>query len=293
MKKYLLENIVIFLIALAMLDGAAWFAILYPASVTETQLYFLDVGQGDSSLAILPASADSGQAGGVKLLIDGGPMNGRAQQQLEKILSLQDRYIDLIMVSHPQLDHFGGLLDVMRNYRVGAVLMSGFGAENQFWKEFEKLRIENKIPKVVLAEGDKIIYENSQFEILSPSVSASGKIVNDIGLAGILQSNGIKAFFGADLGAKMEKELAEKYDLNVDILKVSHHGSKYSSDAGFLKEASPLFSIIEVGKNSYGHPTKEALAKLRDAGSKIFRTDLNGLIKLVVDDGGLKIYTSK
>ena len=275
----------IFFGALIVADIFLWQIILFPANASDLELYFLDIGQGDSSLAILP--------GGIKVLIDGGPMNGRAQQELEKILPLQDRYIDLIMVSHPQLDHFGGLLNIMRNYRVGAVLMSEFGSENQSWKEFEKLRIENKIPKVVIAQGDRIVYGDSQFIILWPGRTGQIKDLNEVAIGTILESNGMRAFFGGDMGMRQEEDIARLYDVNVDILKVSHHGSKFSSNSEFLKEASPLFSIIEVGKNSYGHPTKEALARLANVNSQIYRTDLNGLVKLVVDDGKLKIYTSK
>lgn len=280
-----IKHLKIFFGVLIAIDIFLWKIILFPANASDLELYFLDVGQGDSSLAILP--------GGIKVLIDGGPMNGRAQQELEKILPLQDRYIDLIMVSHPQLDHFGGLLDIMRNYRIGAVLTSGFGSESQYWKEFEKMRIENKIPKVEIAQGDQIIYGDSRFIILWPGHINQMKDLNEVAIGTILESNGMRAFFGGDLGREQEDDLARLYDVNVDILKVSHHGSKFSSDSGFLKEASPLFSIIEVGKNSYGHPTKEALARLASVNSQIYRTDRDGLVKFVVDKGSLKSFTSK
>src|SRR3989344_9647457 len=98
--------------ALIIVDAIIWILIFYPRQASGLELYFLEVGQGDGSLAICP--------GGVKILIDGGPINGLAQKNLENILSINDRYIDLIAVSHPQLDHFGGLIEIIKNYRVGA-----------------------------------------------------------------------------------------------------------------------------------------------------------------------------
>jgi len=266
-------------------DITVWFLISRPLATDATQLYFLDVGQGDSELAILP--------GGVKVLIDGGPMNGQLQKNLEEIFPLNDRYIDLVIVSHPQLDHFGGLLDVFRNYNIGAVLTTAYDADNQYWKEFEKIIKEKRIPRMALAEGDKIINKDSQFLILSPASDTNPKDVNNTGIVSILRSSGISAFFGADIDAKKEQELAKKFKLDVDILKVSHHGSKFSSDSVFLKNVSPQFAMIEVGKNSYGHPTKEALSRLKNFGAQVFRTDLSGLIRVLIEKGKMSVYTQK
>ncbi len=267
-------------------DITVWILILHPLNRGSAQIYFLDVGQGDSELVILP--------GGVKVLIDGGPMNGLVRKNLEAILPLDDRYIDLIMVSHAQLDHFGGLLDVMRNYQVGAVLMSEYAVSNSYWQEFEQMRSAQKIPKVVIAQGDAIISGDSKLSILWPERGVRFKDLNEVAIATIADTGGMRAFFGGDIGIKEEEEIARLYDVNVDVLKVSHHGSKYSSDAVFLKEASPEFAMIEVGaKNTYGHPTKEAIARLRAAGATIFRTDLDGFVKAVVENGKLHIYRQK
>ncbi len=266
-------------------DILVWSAIFHSWKQADSEIYFLDVGQGDSSLVILED--------GVKILIDGGPMNGRAGKNLEAILPLADRYIDLIMVSHAQLDHYGGLIEVMKNFRVGAVLMSEYGSENAAWKEFERVRAERKIPKVVIAQGDKIIYGDSRFVVLWPKQGAWFKDLNEVAIGVIAETGGMRAFFGGDMGMRQEEEIARVYDVDVDLLKVSHHGSKFSSDAGFLKEASPAVSVIGVGKNSYGHPTKQALGRLADAGSQIFRTDLAGFVKVFVENGKLRVYTQK
>jgi len=273
-------------------DVLIWGFILFGGNNGFQEIYFLNVGQGDSSLVVLPRSTGPGQAGGVKILIDGGPANGLAQSNLEKILNFSDRYIDLIAVSHPQVDHFGGLIEIVKNYKVGAVITNGEESDSVTWREFRRLLDENRVPVVGLSAGDKIRYKDYLVDILWPEKIGTGG-ANEQTLTMILSGDGIKSFFGGDLDMATEKELADKYDLNVDILKVSHHGSKFSSDAEFLKEASPSFSIIEVGKNSYGHPTKEALKRLSDAGSKIFRTDLDGFIKIIIDNQNIKVFTEQ
>lgn len=271
--------------AMIVLDIFVWGIIFFPMEAGNPQLYFLDVGQGDSSLVVLP--------GGAKMLIDGGQLNGKLQENLEELLPLNDRYIDLVMVSHPQLDHFGGLIDIIKTYKVGAVLTSDQKSGSANWNAFEKAIQERKIPRVVLAVGDVIRYGGFQLEIISPRKGEWAKDMNDMSLVAILESDGVRAFFGGDIGAAKEKELAEKYDTDVDVLKVSHHGSKYSSDPVFLKEASPLVSVIGVGKNSYGHPTPQALSRLANIGSQVYRTDESGILKLIIDGVGMKVYTQK
>ena len=100
----------------------------------------------------------------------------------------------------------------------------------------------------------------------------------------------IKILFTGDIGEKNEKYLADNFDIKADILKVGHHGSKYSSSDYFLKAVSPKISAIEVGKNSYGHPTKEVLDRLALVGSRIFRTDQNSIVKLSVKGNEINIF---
>lgn len=288
MKENGFKYVPIIIGTLVTTDFLIWGIILFPGyqlAGKDFGLYFLDVGQGDSSLVVLP--------GGPKMLIDGGQPNGKVQENLERILPVNDRYIDLVMISHPQLDHFGGLIEILKNYKVGAVLTSKHISEQAAWQELERVIKERGIRRVILGAGDKIKYQDSQFDILSPKDSDWAKDINDLSLVTILNSGGVKAFFGGDISAGKEKQLADLYDVNVDILKVSHHGSKYSSHSEFLKEASPAVSVIEVGKNSYGHPTPQALSRLVNVTSQVYRTDKSGPIKILFDRSKLKVYTAK
>jgi len=243
----------------------------------------LSVGQGDSSLLLLPGSGGDH----IKFLIDGGPINGSLNSNLEKILGL-DKYIDVVFVSHPEIDHFGGLIEVLKTYQIGAVLYNGEDRDNSNWIEFNRIISDKKIAKIALVKGDSVVYTNSTIKTLnSANLSAN---TNDSGLVLSLETDGFRALFTADIGAAIEKILAQSGDIKSDILKVGHHGSKYSSGLSFLEKVEPKISVIEVGKNSYGHPTKEALDRLKEVGSQIFDTYKQGIIKIVKEGGELKVF---
>jgi len=282
MKKgfSLFTYIGLFLIAA---NVAVWYFIISPGSVSGSELYFLSVGQGDSSLLLLPGSG----GGQVKFLIDGGPINGGLNSNLEKILGL-DKYIDLVIVTHPEIDHFGGLIEILKTYQVGAVLYNGDEKDNNNWAEFNRIISEKKIAKISLTKGDGVIYADSAAKVLNPTNLAAN--TNDAGLVLILETDGFKALFAADIGAAIERAVAQSEDIKSDILKVGHHGSKYSSDLSFLRKVNPKISVIEVGKNSYGHPTKEVLDRLKEVGSQIFNTYEQGIIKIIKEEGELRVF---
>ncbi len=248
----------------------------------DSAYYFLDVGQGDSSLLIFP--------GGVKLLIDGGP-GSKLSHQLDKILPAGDKYIDIVLMTHPQLDHFEGLIDVVKNYDVGVFLSPGrerdMSAYNYLLEQLDKKQIRH----IALGAGDSIGYEDIVIDVLSPTLAnLKSKELNDTGVVLMINQDGIRSLLTADVGGKLEKAILKKYNLDADILKVGHHGSKYSTGKEFLAEVTPKISLIEVGKNSYGHPTKDTLSRLASIGSQVFRTDQSGNIKITFAGGKLKVY---
>ncbi len=274
------------MIFLVVFDVFIWGQILFFGPTQNTEIYALDVGQGDSELVILP--------GGVKVLIDGGPGN-KILGELSSIFRPTDRYIDLVLMSHPQTDHFTGLIDVLKRYKVGAFISSGKRGVVKSFSDLEKAIRENKVPAVFLAEGDRIKYSDSSFGILSPSKNLlESNEPNDWALVMKLVSQGATALFTADIDSKIEKSLLKKYDLDVDILKVAHHGSKFSSSEEFLKVITPKVALIEVGeKNTYGHPTLQTLQRLLAAGAQIFRTDENGMIKLIINNSKINIFKTQ
>jgi len=278
-----IKNWVILLILfLFIFDGFVWLEILFHQKNKNTEIYFLDVGQGDSELVILP--------GNIKVLIDGGPDNS-VLNSLASVVRPTDRYIDLMVLSHAQTDHFSGLIDVLKRYRVGAFVYNGRSGTAPSWPELVKITEQNKIPVEILMAGDKISYLDNHFDILMPDKNfIQSADLNETVLVELLQSQSSKILFTGDADTKIEDYLLQRYNLNVDVLKVAHHGSKFSSSEEFLKSISPKVAVIEVGKNSYGHPTPEALSRLASVGAQIFRTDKDGTIKLVIDNQKINIF---
>lgn len=259
-----------------------WQAILFGGGSNNLELYFLDVGQGDGQLINFP--------GGTQILIDGG-RDTKVLGELAKALPASDRYIDLVILTHPELDHFGGLIDVLKTYGIGTMITNGREGAAEAHRDLLKVVEERKIPVVNLMEGDGIRYGEHRIYVLAPNAkNLAGKDSNNSGLVLLLKSGELKALYTGDIGFGVERELAKKYNLSAQVLKVGHHGSKYASSPEFLKNVSPKISVIGVGKNKYGHPTKETLNRLADIGSKIFRTDLNGTIKMIFDGSNLRIY---
>ncbi len=281
-KSIFKKNLYFALLILIAANGFIWNAILFWGDAKNLELSFLDVGQGDSELINFP--------GDVQVLIDGGP-NAKVLESLSKVLPPQDRYIDIIVVSHPQLDHFSGLIDVLKSYKVGVVIDNGRKGTTKAYADFEKALIENGAKHIVLREGDAIRYQDAILKILSPSrQDLKSKELNDTTLVMMLENGGLRALYTGDIGKNIEDKLIRKYDVSAQVLKVGHHGSRFSSSPEFLKAVRPKVSVIGVGKNTYGHPTPATLGRLANIGTQIFRTDRNGTIKIIFDGEKLKIY---
>jgi beta-lactamase superfamily II metal-dependent hydrolase len=277
------------IVALAALDVLVWLRIASGAPRAAGEIHFLDVGQGDAILVVLP--------GGIKILTDAGP-DSRVRRELENALPEGDRYLDLVLITHPQLDHFGGLAELLRSYEFGALLWNGRAGEGgsaDSWRElFREVQARN-IPAVRLAKGDKIHAAASEIQILSPdkTLLASAEL-NDTGLIELVKTPAFKFLSMADTDLNIESRLVQDFDLSADVLKVGHHGSKYSSGEEFLRRVRPRVAVISAGRgNRYGHPAPEAIARLKAAGAAIFRTDKNGSVSLYLNGGKLELFAEK
>lgn len=269
------------------LFALVWGNILFAKTDSHPAFYFLDVGQGDSELVVFP--------GNVKIMTDAGP-DQKVIKSLERAIG-NDAYIDIGIISHPQLDHFNGFNYLLDKYTFGAFIINGRDDAKiaQEWPALLKKIKERNIPLITLGEGDKILYQSSSISIFFPSASyiQSGEL-NDTGLVEFVKTGSARAIFTADIGANIEEYILKKFDIGADILKVPHHGSKYSSSEAFLKAINPKIAIIEVGKNNvYHHPTEEALERLGNATKNIFRTDQSGTIKVIVREKKLLVFTEK
>jgi competence protein ComEC len=289
-RKFIENNfkkVVFWLIFLLILDILVFRQIAGDLSERgRLSLYFLPVGQGDSELIIFP--------GGVKMLVDGGPPDALVLESLDRILSPRDRYIDVVALSHAELDHFGGLIEVLKRYRVGAFVWNGIPKRSDAADYLVETIKEREVPIVSLGEGDVIRYGATNLDVLWPpkDLEVSGDSLNETALVLKLQGGNMRALFTGDIGAKTEGLIGEDVG-RVDVLKVGHHGSKFSSSANFLEAVDPKVAIVEVGKNSYGHPTPDVLDRLSRAGAKILRTDKDGLVKLEAGDDILRFFVIK
>ena len=263
-----------------------WSAIVLDLSDTAwLKLYFLDVGQGDSELIDLPE--------GGRILIDGGP-GKEASFQLAKVLRPTDRYIDLVVLTHAEKDHLGGLKDILARHKVGAFLWNGADAESDAWTELKNVLAGKNVPAVQVKAGDSITQGSSVIQIISPDEAPSdsaGK--NEQSLVILLASESIRALYPGDIGIATERILLDTNELDADILKIAHHGSRFSTGVEFLDEVSPAIAVIEVGKNNYGHPHPVTLQKLAALGISPYRTDIHGTVSLLIQDGKIGVRTEK
>src|SRR3989344_8274628 len=154
MKKHTIQITVIILIILEII---VWKQIIFPQN--DLSLYFLNVGQGDSSLLNL---------GNVQIVIDTG-RDFKVLDELKKVLQSTDRYIDLIVITHPDFDHYGGTLDILKRYEVGAVITNGLNRDVKAWKSLMEYIEDENIPIIALSEGDKIKYKESELKVLHPN----------------------------------------------------------------------------------------------------------------------------
>lgn len=277
------NKIILLIVFLAAFDIFVWRLIVFGQDVTRPEIYFLDVGQGDSELIVLP--------GGVKILIDGGPSRERLISRLEEILPQGSRYFDLVVLSHSQADHSTGLIKIFKRYQIGIFISNGISGSAKSYRELDEIIGEKSISKINLAAGDRIRYKEYLIEVLSPSTDFLKRAdLNEGSLVLSFKADSATVLFTGDIGFKAENQLIRNYPLDIDILKVAHHGSKYASGADFLRAATPEISVISVGRNSYGHPTKETLWRLQSAGSQVYRTDRDGTLKLVIDGRRISVF---
>lgn len=172
------------------------------------------------------------------MLVDGGPPDALVLKNLDKILSPRDRYIDIVALSHAELDHFGGLIEVLKRYRVGVFIWNGVPKNTSAAKGLMKMIKDKNISLISLAAGDAILYGISDIKVLWPpeNTVASGESLNETALVFGLESKNTRALFTGDMGEKTENKIMADLANGVDILKVGHHGSKFSSSASFWSD---------------------------------------------------------
>lgn len=261
----------------------AWIVVFDLSQLQFLKVNFLDVGQGEAIFIETPKRH--------QILIDGGP-SSIILKKLSKEMPFWDRTIDLIILTHPEVDHLRGLLEVLKKYKIENILWTGVKKETPEFKEWERL-IEKEGAKIKIAKaGQKVFCENCDWkiEILYPFENLEGiemEKSNDSSIVSKLIFEKISFLFTGDISKNVEEIFlysSELEKISSNVLKVAHHGSKTSSSEKFIEKVSPQIAVISVGKeNKYGHPHKEVLEILKKHGIKVLRTDEMGDIKITTD----------
>lgn len=249
------------------------------------KVIFLNIGQGD---AILIRDSQSRN-----ILIDGGP-DRNIIYHLDQYIPFYDREIDLMVSTHADSDHLTGLVEVLWRYRVKKILDNGLKSFSPAGEEWDKLiREKNVAQQTVDAPLSLVWDEQTVLEFIWPQQDIIKSSESDDNFASLVfkLKHGENSFlFTGDATKEVEESLIDAgYNLSADVLKVGHHGSKYSSGLDFLKLVNPEHSVISVGENSFGHPSLRVLTNLKEIGTKILRTDEQGDVVFLSDGEELRL----
>ncbi|MDO8572867.1 MAG: MBL fold metallo-hydrolase [bacterium] len=239
---------------------AANFFIWYAVSAEEHGILtvaFLDVGQGDAIFIESPT--------GKQIILDGGP-DGSVLSHIGALLPFYDRSIDMLIVSNPDKDHFAGFIDVLKNYQVGKIMEPGTIPDTEIYKIFKEFVREEGSTSILARRGMVIdLGGGAYLQILFPDRDVSGLSTNDGSIIAKLVYGNTSFLLPGDTTQNIEKYLVrlDGSNLDVDVLKLAHHGSKTSSSEPLLAVTTPKYAVISAGvKNRYGHPHKEVLDRL-------------------------------
>jgi competence protein ComEC len=226
------------------------------------------------------------------VLIDGGK-NRKVLTELGRTLPFGDKHIDVVIATHPDADHIGGLPEVVDRYKVGVFLESDVKTENNI-NDVLHARLDDKdIQKITARRGMVLdLGGGAKLSILFPNQDVSTLDPNDASIVAKLVYGEDSFLFTGDAELRTENILLnlDEDSLNSDVLKVGHHGSRSSTFILFAEAVSPEYAVISAGKNnSYGHPHKEVLDILKKVDAKVLSTINLGTIKFETDGKTLEI----
>jgi len=272
---------------LAIVCALAWSA-AFAGSSGRLTVSVLDVGQGD---AILIETPDGRHA-----LIDGGASGLVLAQRLGEELPFWQRTIDLVVLTHPDEDHIGGLIDALERYDVRQVVATPFQADSAVYSEWRELIETQQIEYHEATAGDAIhLGAGVSLRVLSPThLITSSDDSNNTSLVMKLTWGDVSFLLTGDIEVDVENELLSSgVDLTSTVLKVAHHGSATSSSEAFLEAVDATVAVVSVGaSNPYGHPVPEVIERL-DERSTVLRTDERGTIELTTDGQRVLVDTER
>ena len=261
-----------------LLNVVAWVAVLFPSTPT-LEVSFLDVGQGDAIFIEGPS--------GMQMLIDGG-RDRSVLRELGKRMGLLDRSIDVVVETHPDADHIGGLPGVLAAYRVGAFIEPGIINDTTPTRALEDAVAREPILHPVIArQGMRIQLGGGAYaDILFPDRAVEEAETNTGSIIMRVAYGDTSFMLTGDAPSSIEEWLVRLYGsaLGSDVLKAGHHGSRTSSSAPFLAAVNPEVVVISAGKdNQYGHPHADVVSRIEESGAAMLSTATEGTVRFVSD----------
>lgn len=254
-----------------------------PAAAGQVTVDMLDVGQGDAILI---------RGGGKTVLIDSGDRSANTPDQLR---ALQVERLDLVVGTHPHADHIGRMPAVLRDFDVGLYMDSGLTHTTRVYNETMVAVEDNEVPYKTAVTGMQLrLGDEAELAVLWPGARPVTGTRSDLNSNSVVLrlDHGENSFlFTGDAEEPTERGLLRgAASIDVDVLKVAHHGSAHSSESVFLNAVKPQYALVSVGHdNRYGHPDPEALDRLRAVGAMVYRTDQSGGVRVVSDGHGLEV----
>lgn len=280
-----------------------------PLSEGELRIHFIDVAQGDSIVIELPDKK--------KMIIDGGKDRFYDDKLYPYIEKQGWKKFDYVMLTHSDEDHCGGLDDVIKDYDCIDFLAPETTTKNHTTKSYKRFvdYMNNEVTAnngsiSYTIEGMEIEGDGYRFDVYSPTRNLYDSLPEDewdsheknsVSPIMVLTFDGRKIMFTGDTNFDNENPFVEKYsddpNLDIDVLKVAHHGSREATSKAFLDLTKPEFGVIEVGLdenkysnaksgNTYGHPHDESIDRLKDANVELYRTNINGSVVLTLNAKG-------
>ena len=257
------------------------------------RLIACDVGQGDGILLVSP--------GGKQVLIDGGP-GTKVVDCLGQKMPFWDRTVEMVVSTHPEKDHLEGLLEVLARYKVKMIVTTGVVNDTELFKAWQEAIRKEGAKIYFVKAGDRLVLDSirgrtSSMDVLWPTAEKLALWK----LAGLTETNEssvvMKVNFGqfcAYLTGDIPKEILESLiNKSCQVLKISHHGSKTGTSEQILDSVHPIVTIIQVGRNSFGHPHKEVIDLLESKVVTIYRNNSNGIIEISSDGKSFKVKSER
>ncbi|MBZ5483104.1 ComEC/Rec2 family competence protein [Priestia megaterium] len=259
----------------------------YAATPKTMKVHYIDVGQGDSIYIKAPNGED--------ILIDGGNKGkGNAVVSYLKKQKVDD--IEVLISTHPDADHIGGLDEVINASKVENVYAPKVGNNTQAYKDFLNAVKKKKLTIKTAQASVKLPVKDVNAQIVGPTKTYANSDLNDWSAVVHMIYKKNTFLFTGDAETKAEAEadmIKAKKTLRADVLKVGHHGAKTSTSKNFLDAVKPKYAVISVGKNSYGHPTSQVVNLLKNSKASILRTDQSGTISITGDGTSYSVEKSR